>query len=86
MSEQAEPQPFDNAEAVIEHLVAWAAPEDMQVYLRDRGMTIPASQAWFWTEAWQRGEREADEDRAAGRTRMFDSAEEFLAYLHGESQ
>ena len=29
---------------------------------------IPADQAWFWTRTWQEGEREADEDIAAGRT------------------
>ncbi|MFN0093236.1 MAG: hypothetical protein ACKVVT_00445, partial [Dehalococcoidia bacterium] len=35
-------------------------------------------QWWFWTDAWQAGEREADEDIAAGRfTRFFDD-EEFI--------
>jgi hypothetical protein len=42
---------------------------------------IDASQAWFWTEEWQAGEREADADRAAGRSERFDSGEEFLAAL-----
>ncbi len=28
---------------------------------------IDSTQAWFWTPAWQAGEREADSDRAAGR-------------------
>ncbi|MCJ7840760.1 AbrB/MazE/SpoVT family DNA-binding domain-containing protein [Lederbergia sp. NSJ-179] len=28
---------------------------------------IPASQKWFWTEEWQQGEREADEDIKADR-------------------
>jgi AbrB family looped-hinge helix DNA binding protein len=46
---------------------------------------IDASQAWFWTEAWQAGEREADADRAAGRSERFDSGEEFLAALHAET-
>jgi AbrB family looped-hinge helix DNA binding protein len=44
-------------------------------------ITIDASQAWFWTERWQRMEREADEDIAAGRVRQFDDAEEFIAAL-----
>lgn len=30
-------------------------------------LTIPADQAWFWTEEWQKGEREAEEDINAGR-------------------
>ena len=28
---------------------------------------IDADQAWFWTQEWQEGEREVDEDIAAGR-------------------
>ena len=32
---------------------------------------IPAAQAWFWTDSWQRGEREASEDIAAGRTTVY---------------
>ncbi len=37
-------------------------------------------QAWFWTSAWQAGERAAAEDVAAGRTTAFHSLEEFDAY------
>ena len=41
---------------------------------------IDASQAWFWTPSWQKGESDADADIAAGRvSRMSD--EEFLASL-----
>lgn len=42
---------------------------------------IDASQAWFWTPEWQRGEREADADLAAGRLDRFESDAEFLAAL-----
>lgn len=42
---------------------------------------IDASQAWFWTPEWQRGEREADADLAAGRLDRYESDEEFLAAL-----
>lgn len=41
---------------------------------------IDASQAWFWTPSWQKGEAEADADIAAGRVRRM-SDEEFLASL-----
>jgi antitoxin PrlF len=34
-------------------------------------------QAWYWEADWQAGEREADEDLAAGRSEIFDSDEEF---------
>ena len=42
---------------------------------------IDADQAWFWSEEWQRGEREASDDIAAGRSRPFDSASGFLRTL-----
>jgi len=42
---------------------------------------IDADQAWFWTDAWQRGEREASRDISAGRTRRSDDAEAFLDSL-----
>ena len=45
---------------------------------------IPADQAWFWTEEWQKGEREVDEDIAAGRVKRFDSVEELFEDLDAE--
>jgi antitoxin PrlF len=39
---------------------------------------IDADQAWFWTDDWQRGEREAGEDIARGRTRRIRSVDDFL--------
>ena len=38
-------------------------------------------QAWFWTEEWQRKEREADEDIAAGRVVGPMTGAEFIAEL-----
>lgn len=35
-------------------------------------VTVPADQAWFWSERWQAMEREADADIAAGRTTIVD--------------
>ena len=35
-------------------------------------------QAWFWTEEWQAGEREAEADLAAGRYETFDTMEELI--------
>ena len=54
--------------------------EDGVIELRPR-ITIDASQAWFWTERWQRMEREADEDIVAGRLHGPMTGEEFLAHL-----
>lgn len=47
-------------------------------------IAIPADQAWFWTEGWQKGEREVDEDIAAGRVKRFDSVEELFEDLDAE--
>ena len=38
-----------------------------EIVLRPKKL-VDADQAWFWTDAWQAGEREASEDIAAGRT------------------
>lgn len=44
-------------------------------------LPVPADQAWFWTERWQRMEREADEAVAAGRVTVVDGVEAMLADL-----
>jgi len=44
-------------------------------------LIVDATQAWFWTDEWQRGEREAADELASGRGQRFESAEEFLASL-----
>jgi len=47
---------------------------------------IDASQAYFWTEEWQRGERKADEDIKAGRVKEFNSVAEALQYLEDKAE
>ena len=43
---------------------------------------IPKDQAWFWTEEWQKGEKEADEDIRAGRLiGPFDSVKDLKKAL-----
>jgi len=44
-------------------------------------VTVPADQAWFWTERWQAMEREADADLAAGRVAVVEGADELMAHL-----
>jgi len=44
-------------------------------------VTVPADQAWFWTERWQAMEREADADIAAGRVAVVEGADELMAHL-----
>ncbi len=53
---------------------------DDAVVLRGLKM-IPASQAWFWSESWQTGEREATADIAAGRTTVHKSVDDMFDAL-----
>ena len=46
---------------------------------------VDASQAYFWTEEWQKGERKADEDIKSGRVKRFRSASEAIKYLQGKA-
>jgi hypothetical protein len=39
---------------------------------------VDPDQAWYWTEQWQAGEREADADIAAGRREIYEDADDFL--------
>jgi hypothetical protein len=45
---------------------------------------IPKDQQWYWTDKWQAGEREADEDINAGRVKAFDSVDNLLEELHAD--
>lgn len=46
-----------------------------------RAQIIPPDQAWFWSERWQKLEREAEEDIAAGRIYQFGDLVSALAAL-----
>jgi AbrB family looped-hinge helix DNA binding protein len=50
------------------------------ILLRPRKV-IDATQAWFWTPAWQVGEYEASAELARGDGETFESGEAFLAGL-----
>src|SRR5512138_657390 len=54
--------------------------EDGVIEIRPQ-MLVDRTQAWFWTEGWQKREREADEDYAAGRYLVHKSTEDFIASL-----
>lgn len=44
-------------------------------------VSIPTDQAWFFTPDWLAGEREADQEIAAGRGTAHGSAEDMFAHL-----
>ncbi len=64
-------------------LFAVVRREDGVIELRPQP-PVDSEQGWFWSERWQRLEREADADFAAGRVATFDDAESFLADLDKE--
>lgn len=39
---------------------------------------VDVDQSWFWTERWQRMERQADEDFSSGRSKVLDGVDAFL--------
>ncbi len=47
---------------------------------------IDSTQAWFWSQEWQAGEREADADRAAGRVQSFSSEDELIGALRARAK
>lgn len=48
--------------------------------------TVDRDQAWFWKKRWQKLEAEAEKDIAAGRTKTFDSVEDFFHEIEGAAQ
>lgn len=42
---------------------------------------IPADQAWFWTESWQAGEHEAEDDIRSGRTTIHKTVDDMFGHL-----
>jgi len=53
----------------------------MSLVLRDIIKKQYQDEAWFWTEAWQEKEKEANEDIKNKKYKDFDSAEELIKDL-----
>jgi len=45
---------------------------------------VPRDQAWFWSETWQRMEKEAENDLRSGNYKEYDSVKDLLKDLHRE--
>ena len=45
---------------------------------------VDPSQAYFWTEEWQKGEAEAEKDIREGRVRKFKSVRDLIRDLRSE--
>lgn len=57
--------------------------DDGNIVLKPKKL-VDAGQAYFWTEEWQKGERQADADIKAGRVKRFKSAADALRYLEAK--
>jgi antitoxin PrlF len=62
--------------------------DDVEFSLHDDGtvtvrgfVSIPTDQAWFFTPEWLAGEQEADNEIAAGRGTVHESADDMFAHL-----
>ena len=44
-------------------------------------VSVPAEQAWFWTDRWQAMEHEVDEHVSRGEVTVHESTKEFLSFL-----
>jgi AbrB family looped-hinge helix DNA binding protein len=64
--------------------LAFSINEQGQVVV-NRLDVIPPDQAWFWTERWQKMEREVEEDIAAGRLHHYNNVDEAIAALEGRA-
>jgi len=49
-------------------------------------VAVDRDQAYFWSERWQQGEREADDDLRAGRYVDFETMDEFIKSLQDAAE
>ncbi|MHB1685507.1 MAG: hypothetical protein ACYCYO_22295 [Bacilli bacterium] len=63
-------------------------PIDLETaYMVVKSIVEHDDQAWYWTECWQIGEREADTDKSSGRvSRIYDTPDALMADLMRESE
>jgi AbrB family looped-hinge helix DNA binding protein len=57
--------------------------EDGTLHLLPK-LAVDRTQAYFWTNRWQKGEKEVEDDLLAGRYQDFDDMEEFIQSLKDE--
>ena len=44
-------------------------------------VAVPADRAWYWNRSWQKGELAVDEHVAAGRVKVVENVDDFLASM-----
>ncbi|MFH1381497.1 MAG: AbrB/MazE/SpoVT family DNA-binding domain-containing protein [Chloroflexota bacterium] len=58
---------------------------DSEIVLKVKKL-IDKEQAWFWTERWQQGEKEAEADIRAGRVHRFADIDEATTFLNKQTK
>ena len=58
---------------------------DGEIVLRPKRL-IDSAQAWFWSQRWQKGEKQAEEDISGGATHAFADADTAIDFLHARVQ
>ena len=78
--------------ASIRHQANLQEGDALEVCLEEDGalrlipqVFVERSQAYFWTERWQAGEKETDVDLEAGRHKDFDDIESLLEELESDN-
>jgi antitoxin PrlF len=59
--------------------------KDGEIILKAKKL-IDKDQTWFWTERWQQGEQEADEDIRLSRTHRFENIDRAITFLHEQAE
>ncbi|MFG2794622.1 AbrB/MazE/SpoVT family DNA-binding domain-containing protein [Streptomyces sp. NPDC048419] len=66
----------------VEFVVSYDSERHGVMQVQVRGLkTVLADQAWFWTDEWQAGEREASDEIARSEGTVYGSAEEMFDAL-----
>ena len=78
------PVSLRRAAGIEEGDVLTAEVENGSIVLRPK-ILVDKDQAYFWTERWQAGEREADEDIRKGRVRKFNDVKEMVKTMAEEA-
>jgi len=75
----------------IRHKANLKAGDMLEVHIESDGsirlipqIAIDRSQAYFWTESWQEGERQAEKDILSGRLKKFDNVDNLISDLESE--
>ena len=63
---------FANSEFVVEEV------EDSNVLILEKVVKVPAKDVWFYSQAWQKGERKAQADIDSGKVKSAKNIERYF--------